>query len=66
MRESWFVLASKVWSAFKDEATAINSINTEADAPIKWYDLQGRELSTPAKGLLIMKKGSQTQKVFIP
>lgn len=55
-----------ILDAFKDEATAINSINAEADAPIKWYDLQGRELSTPAKGLLIMKKGSQTQKVFIP
>ena len=55
-----------ILDAFKDEATAINSINAEADAPIKWYDLQGRELSTPAKGLLIMKKGCQTQKVFIP
>ena len=55
-----------ILDAFKDETTAINSINAEADAPIKWYDLQGRELSTPAKGLLIMKKGSQTQKVFIP
>ena len=55
-----------ILDAFKDEATAINSINTEKDAPVKWYDLQGRELNTPSKGLLIMKKGSQTRKVFIP
>ena len=55
-----------ILDAFKDEATAINSINTEADAPTKWYDLQGRELLTPTKGLLIMKKGSLTRKVLIP
>ena len=55
-----------ILDAFKDEATAINSIDTEKDAPVKWYDLQGRELNTPSKGLLIMKKGSQTRKVFIP
>lgn len=55
-----------ILDAFKDEATAINSINTEKDTPVKWYDLQGRELNTPSKGLLIMKKGSQTRKVFIP
>ena len=55
-----------ILDAFKDETTAINSINTEKDAPVKWYDLQGRELNTPSKGLLIMKKGSQTRKVFIP
>ena len=55
-----------ILDAFKDETTAINSIDTEKDAPVKWYDLQGRELNTPSKGLLIMKKGSQTRKVFIP
>lgn len=55
-----------ILDAFKDEATAINSIDTEKDTPVKWYDLQGRELNTPSKGLLIMKKGSQTRKVFIP
>lgn len=55
-----------ILDAFKDEATAIHSINTEKDTPVKWYDLQGRELNTPSKGLLIMKKGSHTRKVFIP
>lgn len=55
-----------ILDAFKDEATTIHSINTEKDTPVKWYDLQGRELNTPSKGLLIMKKGSQTRKVFIP
>ena len=55
-----------ILDAFKDETTGINSIITEADAPTKWYDLQGRELLTPAKGLVIMKKGSLTRKVLIP
>lgn len=55
-----------ILDAFKDETTGIHSISTEADAPTKWYDLQGRELLTPAKGLVIMKKGSLTRKVLIP
>jgi hypothetical protein len=55
-----------ILDAFKDETTGIASISTETDIPAKWYDLQGRELSAPSKGLFIMKKGSTTRKVFIP
>ena len=55
-----------ILDAFKDETTGIASISTETDIPAKWYDLQGRELSAPSKGLFIMKKGGTTRKVFIP
>ncbi len=55
-----------VLDAFKGETTGIASISTEKDAPLKWYNLQGRELRTPGKGLVIRKQGGQTHKVFIP
>ena len=55
-----------ILDAFKDETTGIANIITETNIPAKWYDLQGRELSAPSKGLFIMKKGSTTRKVFIP
>ena len=55
-----------VLDAFKGETTGIANISTEKDAPVKWYDLQGRELRTPGKGLVIRKQGGQTRKVFIP
>lgn len=55
-----------VLDAFKGETTGIANISTEADAPVKWYDLQGRELRTPGKGLVIRKQGGETRKVFIP
>ena len=55
-----------ILDAFKDETTGIANITTETDSPAKWFDLQGRELSAPSKGLFIMKKGGTTRKVFIP
>lgn len=55
-----------ILDAFKDETTGIANIITETDTPAKWYDLQGRELRAPSKGLFIMKKGGTTRKVFIP
>ena len=55
-----------ILEAFKDETTGIANIITETNIPAKWYDLQGRELSAPSKGLFIMKKGGTTRKVFIP
>ena len=55
-----------VLDAFKGETTGIANISTEKDTPVKWYDLQGRELRTPGKGLVIRKQGGQTRKVFIP
>ena len=55
-----------ILDAFKDETTGIANIITETNIPAKWYDLQGRELSAPSKGLFIMKKGGTTRKVFIP
>lgn len=57
---------TKILEAFKDETTGIANIITETNIPAKWYDLQGRELSAPSKGLFIMKKGGTTRKVFIP
>ena len=55
-----------VMDAFKGETTGIANISTEKDTPVKWYDLQGRELRTPGKGLVIRKQGGETRKVFIP
>ena len=47
-------------------ATAIKELSTEPEnAPIYYFDIQGRQLSEePARGLFIMKKGKKVVKVI--
>ena len=54
--------------AFADGSTAIHaplSANNH-DEPTLWYDLQGRQTTTPTKGLYIKKKGQDSCKVILP
>ena len=54
-------------SAFGDGTTGIYAVPTcQDDDPIQWFDLMGRQHSTPTKGLYIMKKGQETQKILLP
>ena len=53
--------------ATNGEVTAIKRINkekTSANAPTRYYSLDGRELKQPTKGLHIEKKNGSAQKVF--
>ena len=45
--------------------TAIDSLNTIANDKAEYYDLQGKRLNEPQKGINIVKRGSKTMKVII-
>ena len=48
-----------------DSTTAIDSLNTIADDKAEYYDLQGKRLNEPQKGINIVKRGNKTMKVII-
>ena len=48
-----------------DGTTAIDSLNTIADDNATYYDLQGKRLNEPQKGINIVKRGGKTMKVII-
>ena len=50
---------------FDDSTTAIDSLNTIADDNAIYYDLQGKRLNEPQKGINIVKRGGKTMKVII-
>lgn len=49
-----------------DVAQAINALSTEpADAPVYYFDMQGRQLpAAPQNGMYIMKKGNKVVKLI--
>ena len=59
---------SKITISFANVVDAINFLNVDNEnenAPIFYYDLQGRRLQeAPVKGIFIMKKGSKVVKVL--
>ena len=48
-----------------DDTTAIDNLNTIADDNAIYYDLQGKRLNAPQKGINIVKRGNKTMKVII-
>ena len=48
-----------------DSTTAIDSLNTIANDKAEYYDLQGKRLNEPQKGINIVKRGGKTMKVII-
>ena len=50
---------------FDDSTTAIDSLNTIANDKAEYYDLQGKRLNEPQKGVNIVKRGGKTMKVII-
>ena len=50
--------------AFAADASGITTVQNNDDSPTSWYDLQGRLLTRPTKGLLIMKRGQETRKIM--
>ena len=50
---------------FDDSTTAIDNLNTIADDKAEYYDLQGKRLNEPQKGINIVKRGGKTMKVII-
>ena len=50
---------------FDDSITTIDTINTIANDKAEYYDLQGKRLNEPQKGINIVKRGGKTMKVII-
>ena len=48
-----------------DSTTAINSLNTIANDKAEYFDLQGKRLNEPQKGINIVKRNGKTMKVII-
>ena len=48
-----------------DSTTAIDTINTIANDKAEYYDLQGKRLNEPQKGINIVKRNGKTMKVII-
>ena len=48
-----------------DSTTAIDTLNTIANDKAEYYDLQGKRLNEPQKGINIVKRGNKTRKVII-
>ena len=48
-----------------DSTTAIDTLNTIADDKAEYYDLQGKRLNEPQKGINIVKRNGKTMKVII-
>ena len=48
-----------------DGTTAIDSLNTIANDNAIYYDLQGKRLNEPQKGINIVKRNGKTMKVII-
>ena len=54
-------------AAFRDETSSVPVIGQEqASIPAQWFDLQGRKLDAPAKGVVIKRQSNATTKVAIP
>ena len=59
-------MANYTTGYFTDKAaTGIDAPTVSDDTAAKYYDLQGRRLSTPQKGVNIVKRGKKTTKVLV-
>ena len=57
---------AKIFSiGISDSTTAIDSLNTIANDKAEYYDLQGKRLNEPQKGINIVKRNGKTMKVII-
>ncbi len=49
----------------KKEAASVGNITIDNNAPIEYYDLQGRQISNPSQGLYIVRQGAKVSKQII-
>ncbi|MBQ7941608.1 MAG: hypothetical protein IJ328_04255 [Muribaculaceae bacterium] len=62
------VFATKAPSKYSlviDSTVSIDGIDTDADAPVEYYNLQGVKVENPEKGIFIKRQGSKTTKVVL-
>lgn len=47
------------------ENTAVDAVEIDGNQPVEYFDLQGRKVLNPAKGLYILRQGDKTVKKII-
>lgn len=50
---------------FSTADSGVDSIDAEADAATEWFDLQGRKVVNPEKGLYILRQGNKVSKRLV-
>ena len=56
---------SRLMIGFSDNVTAVDALNKAEEGITECYDVMGRRLSAPQKGINIIKIGNKTKKVII-
>ena len=61
-------LVTMRWThSFNADATeGIRAVDAGAGLPVSWFDLNGRRLMAPARGVMLMKTGRGVRKVSVP
>ena len=62
---TWIPAQSRLNIGFDNSVTAINALNAAEEGVTECYDVTGRRLSAPQKGINIIKIGNKTKKVII-
>ena len=57
--------APSMYSFIVSVPTAVDNVNTDANAPVEYYNLQGVKVENPENGIFIKKQGSRTSKVVL-
>lgn len=50
---------------FNASDAAINDVEADINAPVKYFNLQGVEVANPTEGLFIKVQGNKAQKVVL-
>lgn len=50
---------------YSTKDTGVDEIGLDANAPVEYYDLQGRKITNPGKGLYIVKQGAKAEKHIV-
>lgn len=60
-----FDLNFALYIKFTAEDTAVDAVEFDENLPIEYYDLAGRRVANPEKGIYILKQGNKTSKKVV-
>ena len=63
--ESGMVAFTYVKVVYSTTQTGIDDINSDLDAPVEYFNLNGVRVADPADGLFIRRQGSKVSKVVV-
>ena len=57
--------SKRVFSDYAQYDAAVENIETDSDAPVEYFNLQGLRVENPENGLYIRRQGSKTTKILV-